>query len=111
MSGDDGSAGEVPDEIAIPIEDELDLHPFRPREIRSVVESYLNEAVERGFSEVRLVHGKGIGVQRANVRAALQRHPAVVSFRDGGPGGGEWGATVVHLRAPAGRRPGPRGAD
>lgn len=87
-----------PDEVEVPIEDELDLHPFRPGEIRSVVASYLEEAAERGFAEVRLIHGKGIGVQRANVRAVLERHPAVESFADGGHGGGGWGATVVRLR-------------
>ena len=89
---------EIPDEVVVPIEDFIDLHTFRPREIRSVVEAYLEAALEKGFREVRIIHGKGIGVQRAAVRSVLRGHPAVESFGDGGPGGGEWGATRVRLR-------------
>ncbi len=87
----------LPEEVILPVEDVLDLHPFRPREIGSVVESYLEAAWEKGFREVRIIHGKGIGVQRETVRRILSRHPAVDRFADGGPGGGEWGATRVFL--------------
>ena len=66
----------------IPIEPELDLHPFAPRDIASVVEEYVNEAHAAGFREVRLVHGRGIGVQRGIVQQALERHPLVDSFQD-----------------------------
>ena len=94
------------EEFVLPIEDSIDLHSFRPREIRSVVESYLEEALRAGFTEVRLIHGRGIGVQREIVRSVLSRHPAVASFHDAPPGRGGWGATVVRLlpAAPAGPR-------
>jgi dsDNA-specific endonuclease/ATPase MutS2 len=88
---------DFPEEIILPIEDRIDLHPFRPREVRSVVESYLEEALEAGFSEVRLIHGRGIGVQREIVRALLSRHPSVVEFFDAPPERGGWGATIVRL--------------
>lgn len=88
---------EIPEEVVLPIEDSIDLHAFRPKEVRSVVESYLEEAVECGFREVRLIHGRGIGVQREIVRSLLSRHPAVEEFFDAPPGRGGWGATVVRL--------------
>ena len=66
----------------IPIEDSIDLHTFQPREIRIVVEEYLFQAVRRGFREVRIIHGRGIGVQREIVRSILEKDPRVVSFRD-----------------------------
>jgi DNA-nicking Smr family endonuclease len=66
----------------IPIEAELDLHPFLPREVASVVEEYINEAHAAGLREVRLVHGRGKGVQRGIVQAALERHPLVKAFGD-----------------------------
>jgi dsDNA-specific endonuclease/ATPase MutS2 len=96
---DDGDP-EVPDVVRLPIEDRIDLHPFRPRDVRSVVESYLEEAVEAGFREVRLIHGRGIGVQREIVRSLLAQHPTVESFADAPPGRGGWGATVVRLKQP-----------
>src|SRR5689334_24066101 len=66
----------------IPIEDSIDLHTFQPREIQIVVEEYLYQAVKRGFREVRIIHGRGIGVQREIVQSILKNHPSVVSFRD-----------------------------
>ena len=90
---------EEPEPVILPIEDSLDLHAFAPREVRSVVEEYLDQAAARGFREVRLVHGKGIGTQRAIVRSVLAQHPAVAEFFDGPPERGGWGATVVRLRA------------
>ncbi len=89
---------DMPDEVVIPIEDFIDLHPFQPREIQSVVEAYLEAVLEKGFREVRIIHGKGIGVQRETVRSVLKRHPNVESFSDGGPAAGGWGATRVVLR-------------
>ena len=86
-----------PGDIVVPIEDSLDLHPFRPREIRDVVLSYLEAADEAGYREVRLIHGRGIGVQREIVRGVLRRHPRVTAFGDAPPGRGGWGATVVRL--------------
>ena len=74
----------------IPIEDQLDLHAFAPRDIPSVVEEYINAAYEAGLREVRLIHGRGKGVQRGIVQQALERHPLVVEF---------WDATETHLGA------------
>jgi dsDNA-specific endonuclease/ATPase MutS2 len=88
------------DPVALPIEDSLDLHTFAPRDVASVVEEYLIEASARGFREVRVIHGRGIGVQREIVRSVLQRHPLVESFTDAPPDRGGWGATLVHLRPP-----------
>ena len=87
----------APDEVVVPLEDRIDLHPFRPRDVRSVVESYLEQALEAGFHEVRLIHGRGIGVQREIVRSLLERHPHVLEFFDAPPERGGWGATVVRL--------------
>jgi dsDNA-specific endonuclease/ATPase MutS2 len=87
------------DPLHVPIEDALDLHAFAPRDVASVVEEYLTEAVARGFTEVRLIHGRGIGVQREIVRGVVSRHPLVESFADAPPERGGWGATIVRLRA------------
>lgn len=89
---------EPDDEVVVPIEDEIDLHSFLPRDVRSVVESYLEAALEAGFREVRIVHGRGAGVQRDIVRSLLSRHPAVVGFTDAPPERGGRGATLVRLR-------------
>lgn len=84
--------------LDLPIEDSLDLHAFAPKDVRPVVEEYLREAVARGFREVRLIHGRGIGVQRASVQSLLAGHPLVLRFFDAPPERGGWGATVVVLR-------------
>ena len=84
--------------VVIPIEDALDLHPFRPDEIAAVVESYLEAARDAGFREVRLIHGKGLGVQRARVHRVLSTSPHVERFGDAPPERGGWGASVVRLR-------------
>ena len=81
--------------MRIPIEDVLDLHPFNPRDIKSVVEEYVNAAWERGLREVRLIHGRGRGVQRGIVQQALERHPLVVEFWDAPES--HLGATVARL--------------
>jgi DNA-nicking Smr family endonuclease len=98
------SADEVPDDegpdtpVEIPIEDALDLHSFRPADVRSVVEEYLQAAHARGFTEVRLIHGRGIGVQRAVVQSLLGSHPLVVGYADAPEDRGGRGATLVRLR-------------
>jgi DNA-nicking Smr family endonuclease len=80
----------------IPIEHTLDLHTFHPRDIKSVVEEYINAAHEAGVREVRLIHGRGKGVQRGIVQAALEKHPLVESFEDAADS--HLGATVAILR-------------
>ena len=95
-----------PDPVVLPIEDALDLHRFLPREIESVLEGYLEAAAERGFREVRVIHGRGRGVQRARVHRALSRSPHVLRFEEAPGDRGGWGATLVWLR-PA--RPTPAG--
>lgn len=79
----------------VPIEAELDLHSFAPPDIPSVVDEYIREARAAGFREVRLVHGRGRGVQRGIVQAALERHPSVAAFRD--DPSSHLGATLVEL--------------
>ena len=79
----------------IPIETALDLHAFHPRDIPSVVEEYINSAHQRGLREVRLIHGRGKGIQRGIVQAALEKHPLVASFHDAPES--HLGATVAVL--------------
>ena len=83
------------DPIRIPIEHELDLHAFPPRDVISVVNEYIDAAAAAGFSEVRVVHGRGTGVQRGMVQAALERHPKVVEFWD--DAASHLGATIARL--------------
>ena len=80
--------------VEIPITDALDLHPFRPEEIRDVALEYLTEARRRGFRQVRLIHGRGIGMQRANLQTMLRRLGWVEDFWDDN----SLGATVIVLR-------------
>ena len=80
----------------VPIEDHLDLHAFTPRDIPSVVEAYIEAAVNAGIREVRLIHGRGRGVQRGIVQATLDRHPNVEEFSD--DTASHLGATLVRLR-------------
>lgn len=80
----------------IPIEDRLDLHAFAPRDVRSVVEEYVNAAHAAGLTEIRLIHGRGRGVQRGIVQQALEEHPLVVEFWDAAES--HLGATVARLR-------------
>ena len=88
-----------PEPVNLPIEDSLDLHSFAPKDVRPVVDAYLEEAAARGFPEVRLIHGRGIGAQRASVQGLLAGHPRVLRFFDAPPGRGGWGATVVVLKS------------
>jgi len=78
----------------VPIEDSMDLHAFQARDVPIVVEEYLYQAVQRGFREVRIIHGRGIGVQREIVRSIIGKHPDVVSYRDAP----DRGSTYVTLR-------------
>jgi DNA-nicking Smr family endonuclease len=80
----------------VPIEDTLDLHAFAPRDVVSVVDEYVRAAHAAGLAEVRLIHGRGRGVQRGIVQAALERHPLVVAFDDAPEA--HLGATIAVLR-------------
>ena len=88
-----------PEPVRLEITDVFDLHAIRPREVRAVVEEYLLEARRKGFPVVRIIHGKGVGVQRETVRAVLARTPFVEHFADAPSEAGGWGATVARLRA------------
>ena len=83
--------------IEYPIDGTLDLHQFRPNEVKDVVRDYIDCCLEKKIYNLRIVHGKGIGVQREMVHSILRQHPAVISFRHEGGSGGGWGATVVEL--------------
>jgi len=87
-----------PEPVRIPITDVFDLHTVPPRDVKEVVEAYLEEAHRLGFQALRIVHGRGIGVQREIVRAVLARTEFVVDYRDAPAEAGGWGATVVTLR-------------
>ncbi len=87
-----------PEPIQLEITDIFDLHTIAPREVRRAVEAYLLEAQRLGFRSVRLIHGKGRGVQRAAVRAILARTPFVLDWIDAPPQAGGLGATIAHLR-------------
>jgi len=82
------------------VEGSIDLHAFSPRDAVSVVEEYLEAAAADRYREVRLIHGKGTGFQRAAIRTLLARHPLVESYSDAPPEAGGWGATRVTLRPP-----------
>ena len=84
--------------IRIPITDIFDLHSVRPKEVEGVVEAYLEEAHRMGLKALRIIHGRGIGVQRRIVRAVLARTPFVAAYGDAPAEAGGWGATIVTLK-------------
>ena len=90
------------DPLPLPIDGVLDLHTFRPQDVKEVVLEYLAACREKGILEVRVIHGKGIGQLRQTVHAILGRHPNVHSFSIAGEAWGGAGATIVHLRAAGG---------
>lgn len=87
-----------PEPVRIPITDVFDLHTVPSRDVEAVVEEYLAEAHGMGLRALRIIHGRGIGVQREVVRGVLSRSPLVAAFRDAPPEAGGWGATIVDLR-------------
>ena len=87
-----------PDPVEIEITDIFDLHTIQPREVKAVVEEYLNQARAKGFRSVRIIHGKGIGVQREMVRSILAKTPFVIDWTDAPAEAGGWGATIVRLK-------------
>lgn len=84
--------------VRIPITGELDLHTFRPAEVKSLLEDYFTECRRAGLRTVRVVHGKGTGTLRETVHACLRRSTQVASFRLGDETSGSWGATLIELR-------------
>jgi dsDNA-specific endonuclease/ATPase MutS2 len=84
--------------IRIPVTDVFDLHSVPPRDVKEVVEEYLSEAHRLGLKALRIIHGRGIGVQREIVRSVLARTEFVIDYRDAPGEAGGWGATVVTLR-------------
>ncbi len=93
-----GTEDFFPAPVELPLEDVLDLHSFHPKDIKVLVEDYLIDAYQAGFSEVRIIHGKGIGVQREIVRSVASRNPCVASVTQAPEGAGGWGATRIVFR-------------
>jgi dsDNA-specific endonuclease/ATPase MutS2 len=89
---------EFEEPFRIPITDVFDLHSVPPQDVKAVVEAYLEEAHRLGFKALRIIHGRGIGVQREMIRSVLARTNFVESFRDAPAEAGGWGATLVTLR-------------
>ncbi len=98
--------GENEEPLRIPITDVFDLHSVPPRDVKEVVREYLLQAHRLGFTALRIIHGRGIGVQREIVRSVLAQLPFVVSFGDAPAEAGGWGATLATLKAP--ERPTPK---
>jgi DNA-nicking Smr family endonuclease len=86
-----------PEPVEIPITDSLDLHSFSPKDVRKVVEAYLDEARGKGLRIVRIIHGKGVGVQREIVRQVLSETYFVKGFKNAAEFSGSWGATIAEL--------------
>lgn len=84
--------------VEYPIDGTLDLHLFSPKDTADVVNEYIRVCLEKKIYNIRIVHGKGVGVKRRIVQSLLGKHPAVASFRHEGGSGGSWGATIVDLK-------------
>ena len=83
--------------VRIPIDGNLDLHLFKPREVSDLIDDYFEECVRSGLYEVRVIHGKGSGMLKKRVHSHLAGHPRVASFQEASPDAGGWGATLVTL--------------
>ena len=88
------------DPVEIPINGELDLHAFQPREVKPLLRDYIEACLEKNLTDLRIVHGKGRGVLRDTVHSVLAKMPQVAWFQLAGTGAGGWGATVVKLHPP-----------
>jgi DNA-nicking Smr family endonuclease len=84
--------------VEMPIDGVLDLHTFRPQEVKELINDYIEECLKRGIYDLRLIHGKGTGTLKAIVHSVLKKHPAVASFKDADLTAGGWGATEVVLK-------------
>lgn len=91
-------AERVEELVEMPIDGVLDLHAFRPREVKELIGDYIEECLKRGIYDLRIIHGKGTGTLRAIVHGVLKKHPAVLSFREADLTAGGWGATEVALK-------------
>jgi dsDNA-specific endonuclease/ATPase MutS2 len=89
------------DSVELPIDGTLDLHTFRPEEIKELVPDYIEACLAEGIYQLRIIHGKGTGTLRRIVQSILDGHPAVASYRHESGSGGSWGATIVDLRRPS----------
>lgn len=96
--GDQDTGSPFGEPVIVPIEDSIDLHAFSPGDIPSVVEEYLEQCRQAGLYQVRLIHGRGKGIQRRIIRSILEKNPWVESFHDAPAESGGWGATVVELK-------------
>lgn len=88
---------EEDDQVQVPIDGILDLHPFSPKDLKYLIPDYIEECRQRNILEIRFIHGKGIGNIRRSVHALLERNPAVASYRLAGEDAGSWGATIAVL--------------
>ncbi|MBD3169526.1 MAG: DNA mismatch repair protein MutS [candidate division Zixibacteria bacterium] len=86
--------------VEYPIDGTLDLHTFSPKDVKQLVPDYISACLERGVTQLRIVHGKGTGALRKVVHSILEKHPDVISYRHESGSGGSWGATVVDLQSP-----------
>jgi dsDNA-specific endonuclease/ATPase MutS2 len=93
-----GAEAWEPAPVEVPVTDVLDLHSFRPAEVSDLLREYLDAAYDKGLRQLRIIHGRGVGVQRQTVRTLLRRDPRVVAFGDAPAEAGGWGATWVTLR-------------
>ncbi len=84
--------------VKIPIEDVIDLHTFRPKDVPDLLEDYFSACIDKGIFSVRVIHGKGKGILKKRVQEILSKNPMVESFRDASPGAGGWGASIVELK-------------
>ncbi len=88
------------DPIQMPIDGTLDLHTFDPKDLPALLEDYLAACADRNICHVRIIHGKGKGIQKARVQSLLAKNVLVLGFQDAPPEAGGWGATLVQLRQP-----------
>ena len=100
MSEQDAKIYDTPfnEPVEIEITDSIDLHAFHPKDVRAVLIAYLSEAKSKGFRFVRIIHGKGVGIQRETVRTVLLESDQVKGFKSGDEFSGGWGATVVEFK-------------
>ena len=93
-----GMTDDPDDTVELPIDGVLDLHTFSPKEVKDLVPEYIGACLERGITEIRIIHGKGTGTLKAIVLGLLEKDPRVAGFQDAGIDAGGWGATLVRLK-------------